>query len=123
MYTRKIEDATDCGLYLAMRAMGGKWKCCILDAISKGHTRPSDMVRYITVASTRVIEMQLAELLFYGLVEKNAEDVYPKKTEYKLTCLGETLLPILATLDQWGTEHAHLINERTKELDHEQEAR
>lgn len=117
MYTRKIEEDPDCGTYLAMRVLGGKWKCCILDGISKGITRPSEMTRHIVGSSTRVIEMQLAELLFYGLVDKYAEDVYPKKTEYKLTSLGESLLPILSQIDQWGLDHAQVIRERMNELD------
>ncbi|MEJ2903718.1 winged helix-turn-helix transcriptional regulator [Pedobacter panaciterrae] len=116
MYTRKIQEDPDCGIYLAMRVLGGKWKCCILDAISRGISRPSEIARYITEASTRVIEMQLAELLFYRMIEKCAEDVYPKRTEYKLTILGETLLPILSKIDQWGIEHAELIKDRISEL-------
>lgn len=39
MYTRKMEEDLDCGLLLAMKMMGGKWKCCILDAIIRGITR------------------------------------------------------------------------------------
>jgi len=121
MYTRKIEEDPDCGIYLAMRVLGGKWKCCILDAISRGVSRPSDIGRQIAEASTRVIEMQLAELLFYGLVDKCAEDVYPKRTEYRLTSLGKTLLPILSKIDQWGLEHAQVIKERMNELEEGEE--
>ena len=120
MYTRKIEEDQDCGIYLAMRVLGGKWKCCILDAISRGISRPSDIGRQIAEASTRVIEMQLAELLFYGLVDKCAEDVYPKRTEYRLTSLGKTLLPILSKIDQWGVEHAQVIKERMNELEEDE---
>lgn len=117
MYTRKITEDPECGILLAMKALGGKWKCCILDAIYRGITRPSEIARYITGASTRVIEMQLAELLSCGLVDKWSEDVYPKRTEYRLTSLGETLLPILSQLEQWGMEHAQLIRERVTEME------
>lgn len=120
MYTKKIPEDPDCGLYLGMKVLGGKWKCCILDAISRGIARPSDITRYIRDASTRVIEMQLAELLFYGIVDKCVEDVYPKRTEYKLTSLGETLLPILFKIDQWGMEHAQEIKERMSELEEDE---
>lgn len=121
MYTRKIQEDPDCGLYLAMKVLGGKWKCCIMDAISRGISRPSEIARYIIDASTRVIEMQLAELLFYGVVDKCAEDVYPKRTEYKLTSLGETLLPILSQIDRWGLEHASVIRERMSELEEDEQ--
>ena len=117
MYTRKIEEDLDCGIYLAMKVLGGKWKCCILEAISKDITRPSEIARSIPEASTRVIEMQLAELLFYGIVDKCAADVFPKKTEYRLTSLGKTLLPVLSQIDRWGVEHSQVIRERMRELE------
>lgn len=111
MYTKKIQEDGDCGIYLAMKVLGGKWKCCILEAVGRGIARPSEIARYIPEASTRVIEMQLAELLQYGLVGKHTTAVYPKKSEYTLTELGNTLLPILSRIDQWGLEHAQAIRE------------
>ncbi|SHM42600.1 transcriptional regulator, HxlR family [Chitinophaga jiangningensis] len=118
MYTRKIEEDLDCGLILGMKVLGGKWKCCILDAIHKGFTRPSEITRSIREASPRVIEMQLAELLFFGVIEKNleSEQEYPKRTEYHLTPLGQTLLPILSQIDAWGLQHADIIKERLTEV-------
>ncbi|WP_126243583.1 winged helix-turn-helix transcriptional regulator [Chitinophaga rhizosphaerae] len=117
MYTRKIEEDLDCGLYLAMKVLGGKWKCCILDAIHRGMTRPSEIAKYIREASQRVIEMQLAELLQFGVVEKTVENelAYPKKSDYRLTALGESLLPILSQIDGWGLRHADVIKERMSE--------
>jgi DNA-binding HxlR family transcriptional regulator len=116
MYKRKIEENLDCGIYVASKVFGGKWKCCILDAINGGITRPADIYRYIGEASLRVIEMQLAELLFYGVIEKTAEDIYPKKTEYKLTVVGKSILPILADMDKWGLAHSNFVKERQSEL-------
>ncbi|MEZ2440485.1 DNA-binding HxlR family transcriptional regulator [Chitinophaga sp. W3I9] len=116
MYTKKIEEDLDCGLRIAGKVFGGKWKCCILDAISKGINRPADINRYIGEASLRVIEMQIAELLFYGVVEKCSEKVYPKKSEYKLTAFGESILPVLVVMDEWGLKHSQLVKDRQSEL-------
>lgn len=120
MYTRKIEENLDCGILVAAKVFGGKWKLCVLDAINRGFVRPTDICRYIYDASARVIEMQLAELLLFGVIEKCAEDIYPKKTEYKLTVLGESILPILTLMDGWGTTHADFIKERQKAVDNKE---
>ncbi len=120
MYTRKIKENLDCGILVAAKVFGGKWKLCVLDAINRGFVRPADICRYIDEASPRVIEMQLAELLFFGVIEKCAEDVYPKKTEYKLTALGESILPLLTQMDKWGTAHSEFIKERQRELEESQ---
>ena len=117
MYTKKMEEDLDCGIRVGMKVFGGKWKCCILDAINRGISRPADIGRYIVEASPRVIEMQLAELLFFGMIEKCTEESYPKKTEYHLSALGMTILPILEKIDAWGLEHAELIKEKQQELE------
>ena len=122
MYTKKVKENLDCGILVAAKVFGGKWKLCVLDAIHRGIVRPADICRYINDASTRVIEMQLAELLFFGVIEKCAEDTFPKKTEYKLTSLGESVLPILIQMDNWGTANSEFIKERQKELEEIQAA-
>jgi DNA-binding HxlR family transcriptional regulator len=116
MYERKIEVNFDCGIYLASKAFGGKWKCCILDAINRGIARPVDICAYIPDASKRVIEMQLAELLFYGIIEKCAEDTYPKKSEYSLSVVGKSILPLLSQMEEWGLTHSEFLKERQHEL-------
>jgi DNA-binding HxlR family transcriptional regulator len=115
MYARKTEEDLDCGIRVASLVFGGKWKCCILDAIHRGIVRPADICKYIPDASSRVIEMQLAELLFYGAIEKFPTDGYPKKTEYRLTPLGESTLPILAHMDQWGLTHSAVVKKKNQE--------
>jgi len=116
MYEKKIEEELDCGIRVAFKIFGGKWKLCIIDAIHRGIARPADIYKSIPNATLRVIEMQLAELLFFGVVERCAEDTYPKKSEYKLTCLGETILPVLSQIDKWGSKHSEFVRKRQSEL-------
>lgn len=122
MYTKKMEDDLNCGIRVAMKVFGGKWKLCILDAIKNGIVRPAEIHKSIPGSTLRVIEMQLAELLFFGVINKCAEDVYPRKTEYGFTPLGKTVLPILLQMDQWGTAHSALVKERQHELEESQES-
>ncbi|RKS23277.1 DNA-binding HxlR family transcriptional regulator [Flavobacterium endophyticum] len=117
MYINKIEEDLDCGIRVAFKIFGGKWKLCILDAINRGITRPTDIQKDIRIASRRVIEMQLAELLSYGVVEKCAEEVYPKKSEYEVTPFGKTIIPLLAQIDAWGTANAAFVKTRQLELE------
>ncbi len=116
MYARKNTEDLDCGIRVAEKIFGGKWKPCIIDAISKGITRPSEIHRSISNSTLRVIEMQLAELLFFGVVEKcSEEDVYPKRSEYALTPLGKSILPILEQIDRWGVVHSDFVKSRQNE--------
>lgn len=117
MYTKKMTEDLDCGIRVAFKIFGGKWKLCILDAINRGIVRPSDIQKEIGIASLRVIEMQLAELLFYDAVERSAADIYPKKSEYALTQLGKTILPLMTQIDAWGTANSAVVKAKQLELD------
>lgn len=116
VYTKKIAEDLDCGIRVAMKIFGGKWKLCILDAINNGVVRPAEIHKSIPDATLRVIEMQLAELLFFGVVMKCSENGYPRKSEYGLTPLGKSILPVLAQIDQWGATHSEFVKEKQQEL-------
>jgi DNA-binding HxlR family transcriptional regulator len=114
MYERKITEDLDCGIIVAMKVFGAKWKPCILDAISRGTKRPSELHREITSTSPRVIDMQLSELITYGVVSKKIYPGFPLCVEYSLTALGESIVPILAKLNEWGIKNKDVVKKISK---------
>jgi DNA-binding HxlR family transcriptional regulator len=113
MYERKIKEDLDCGITVAVKVFGAKWKPCIIDAISNGVTRPSALHRELPDASPRVIDMQLRELVHFGVVTKEVTSGFPLRAEYSLTPLGTSILPILALMDRWGTTHKAFVKDRS----------
>ncbi|MBO9564037.1 MAG: helix-turn-helix transcriptional regulator [Niastella sp.] len=109
MYERKIQEDLDCGISVAMKVFGAKWKPCIIDAISRGARRPSELHREITTTSARVIDMQLSELVTYGVLSKKTGTGFPLCVEYSLTPMGESILPILAHLSAWGLKNKEVV--------------
>ncbi|WP_228434788.1 winged helix-turn-helix transcriptional regulator [Chryseobacterium defluvii] len=83
----------------------GKWKIRLLWFIHQGHKRPSELQRKIPDASRRVLNIQLKELEEHELVSKTIYPVVPPKVEYALTEFGESLIPIISALGQWGDQH------------------
>ena len=59
MYKKKIPFDIDCGIKITMEVMGGKWKSCIIQELSLGAKRPSELHRLFEEASPRVINQQL----------------------------------------------------------------
>ena len=102
MYEKKTTLNIDCCIKVTMEVIGGKWKCCIIDALKDGAKRPSEIHRYFPKANTRVINQQLKELEMHGIVEKRIFDEQPPHSEYSLTETGKTLLPIIKQLEEWG---------------------
>lgn len=102
MYQRKIPIDYECGLSVAMEVVGSKWKFCLLDEISKGIKRPRDLVNAINGITKRVLQKQLSELELHGLLSKTIYPEVPLRVEYFLTPSGESLLPLISAVDQWG---------------------
>jgi DNA-binding HxlR family transcriptional regulator len=105
MYQKKIANTLNCGSVLTKEVLHGKWKSTLLSCIAQGIQRPSAMQRMIPSATRRVLNVQLAELEQHGLVSKTIFPELPPKVEYHLTSLGESLLPVIEVMEQWGNTH------------------
>ena len=102
MYERKILPNLNCGLDLIGEVLYGKWKIRLLWFINEGYKRPSELQRKIPDASRRVLNIQLNELEAHKLITKKIHPVVPPKVEYSLTAFGQTLIPVISVLGQWG---------------------
>ncbi|WP_440134675.1 winged helix-turn-helix transcriptional regulator [Chitinophaga sancti] len=105
MQERKIPKDLDCGMGMIMEIIGGKWKPCLIYNISQGHNRPGQLQKLNPKASRRVLYQQLKELEDYGIIERIVYPVAPPKVEYFLTGLGNSLLPVINAMDNWGTQY------------------
>lgn len=101
----------NCGLDLIGEVLYGKWKIRLLWFIHEGHKRPSELQRKIPDASRRVLNMQLNELEAHELIAKKIYPVVPPKVEYSLTPFGQTLIPVISALGQWGDANEKRLRE------------
>lgn len=112
MYERKIPVDLDCPLRLTMSLMDSKWKSCILDELRHGPLRPSELHRALPEATPRVLDLQLRELTDDGLVRKTIYPELPPRSEYTITDLGRSLLPIIDAMIAWGEANRGLFEKR-----------
>lgn len=106
MYQRKIPIDYNCGLIVAMEVIGSKWKFCLLDEISKGITRPRDLLQAVKGITRRVLQQQLRELELHDILGKTIYKEVPLRVEYQLTEAGHSILPLITALDLWGEGYA-----------------
>lgn len=102
MYEKKIPFDIDCGIRITMEVISGKWKSCIIFELIDGAKRPSEIHKLFPEANSRVINQQLKELEMYGIIEKKIFAELPPHSEYSITPVGRTLLPIIERLEEWG---------------------
>lgn len=115
MYKKKIPVTLDCGLHLFMQVLNGKWKANLIWGVYSGFKRPGELQRKIPSASRRVLDSQLKQLTEHGILAKIIFDELPFKVEYELTALGETLIPAIKCIAQWGEDHREELEDVIKE--------
>lgn len=112
MYERKIPIDLSCPLRLTMSLIDSKWKTCILDELRNTAMRPSELHKALPEATPRVLDIQLKELVEDGLVAKTIYPELPPRSEYSITPLGHSLLPILDTMIEWGERNRSLFEKK-----------
>lgn len=111
MYQKKTPVQLDCGLQFFKELLNGKWKLMLVYYISQNLKRPSELQRKIPNADRRVMDKQLQELVLHGFINKKSFDTKVPKVEYELTELGQKLLPLILTIEQWGEENRLVLSE------------
>lgn len=94
-----------------MGIIGGKWKTVILFHLIGGALRYNELRKAMPTVTERTLSLQLKKLEEDGII---ARKVYtqkpPLKVEYKLTELGQSLIPLIQKIADWGefiaTQHA-----------------
>ncbi len=114
MYERKIPVDLDCGVQVTQLVLGAKWNPYIINCITAGHHRPVDFQKQIKGSTKRVLNKHLCELEEFKIIYKVIHATVPMKVEYFLTELGESLVPIIRKMEEWGDKHRDLFNEQGK---------
>jgi DNA-binding HxlR family transcriptional regulator len=53
----------------------------------------------------RVLSRELKALAQIGLIVRKDYGVVPPKVEYRLTPMGQSFVPVIATIQRWGIRH------------------
>ncbi len=92
-----------CCASLTMGIIGGKWKTVILYHLMSGTLRYSELRKEMPTVTERTLSLQLKKLEADGIVKRTVYHKKPPlKVEYSLTPLGETLIPVIKAIANWG---------------------
>lgn len=92
----------DCPVTHCLSLIGGKWKPVILFCIEGGVTRFGVMGRAIPGVTKQMLTQQLRELEADGLIHRQIFAEVPPRVDYSLTERGQSLLPIVQAMRDWG---------------------
>ena len=95
-----------CPIETTLRLIGGKWKPVLLDRLSAGGMmRYSKLARAVPAISPQVLAGCLRSLERDALIHRTVYAEVPPRTEYRLTETGESLIPILRAMSDWGAAY------------------
>jgi len=87
------------------KMIGGRWKISILWLLMSGTKCYSEIRRFRSEITEKMLTQQLRELQKDNLIDRKVYAVVPPKVEYSLTPLGKSLKPVLKALNDWGIKH------------------
>lgn len=100
-----------CPVEATLDLIGGKYKALILWHLSEGKLRFSELKKAISSATPKMLTQQLRELEAQNLIHREVFPIVPPKVEYSLTELGQSLLPILKQMRDWGADYLRTSKE------------
>jgi len=93
-----------CSLDLTLSLIGGKWKTMMIYMLKDGALRSSELQRKMPGVSNKMFTQTARDLEKDGIVKREVFPVVPPRVEYDLTELGQSILPIIFQLCDWGTK-------------------
>jgi DNA-binding HxlR family transcriptional regulator len=104
---RRAYDAymADCPARKLLDRISDKWVSLVLTALADGPRRYSELSRRIAGVSQKMLTQTLRTMERDGLVRRTVTLAVPVRVDYALTPLGESLLPIMASIKEWAERH------------------
>jgi DNA-binding HxlR family transcriptional regulator len=92
----------DCPVLAVQNLIAGKWKLSILWQLSQGTKRFNELQKLLPDISQGILTHQLRELEHDGLIHREIYKEVPPKVEYSLTEIGQSFMPVLKVICDWG---------------------
>ncbi|RZT91312.1 HxlR family transcriptional regulator [Ancylomarina subtilis] len=97
----------NCPIELTLSMISGKWKGIILwHLIGNDTLRFNELEKAIPSISQRMLTKELREMEKHGFIYRKVYPQVPPKVEYSLSDLGRSVIPIIKSLSEWGSNYA-----------------
>lgn len=99
---KMLERTPNCPVEGVLDLLDGKWKGVILYHLMGGTLRFNELRRRLRNVTQRMLTKQLRELEADGLITRTVFPVVPPRVDYALSARGESLVPVLMAMKEWG---------------------
>lgn len=105
---KRKEDLPECPIATTVSLVGSKWKLLIIRNLMKRPWRFNELQKSLDGISQKVLTESLRQLTEAGLIYRKDYKTNPPKVEYGMTELGEKLLRVLKSMEEFGNYYKAL---------------
>ena len=103
------ESLPDCPVATTVQIIGNKWKLLILRNLLVRPWRFNELQKNLDGISQKVLTDSLRGMVADGIVVRTAYPEVPPRVEYSLSELGESMRPILNSMQAWGEAYKNSL--------------
>ena len=111
-YLNKYMEAGNCPVRNVLDRIGDKWSMLVMLVLGDTDVlRFNELHKLIGSISQKMLTVTLKTLEADGLEQRTIYPEVPPRVEYRLTSMGQSLLPHLRSLTEWARENMQEIEQ------------
>lgn len=99
------EEMPACPVATTVALIGSKWKLLILRNLLARPWRFNELKRDLAGISQKVLTDSLRSMEADGIITRTVYPEVPPRVEYALSELGESMRPVIKSMEEWGTAY------------------
>ena len=103
------DELPECPVSTTVQLIGNKWKLLIIRNLLDRPQRFTELKNGVPGISQKVLTDNLRAMEGDGIVSREVFAEVPPRVIYSLTDIGQSLLPIIDAMADWGNSYKHCI--------------
>lgn len=102
---KKKEELPACPVATTVQLIGSKWKLLIMRNLLVRPWRFNELMRLLDGISQKILTESLRSMEADGIIIRTVFPEVPPHVEYSLSEVGESMRPIIASMEAWGKHY------------------
>ena len=105
------DELPDCPVATTVSLIGSKWKLLIMRNLLLRPWRFNELQKSMDGISQKVLTDSLRSMEADGIITRTVYPEVPPRVEYALSELGESMCPIIKSMEAWGNNYKQGLEE------------
>jgi len=98
-------ELPECPVATTVSLIGSKWKLLVMRNLLARPWRFNELQKNLEGISQKVLTDSLRSMEADGIITRTVFPEVPPRVEYALSELGESMRPIIKSMEEWGLEY------------------